>query len=391
MRFPPSLLILFTCCLGVTACSKSKDPAATSGNRKTQVVPVVVATVEQKEAPVQLRAIGNVRAKASVAVKPRVTGQIAKVYFHEGQDVKEGDVLVKIDPAPFEVILAQTKARLTQASIQAEIAKKQAQRYTGLVQSGGVSREEVDNLESAADAAASNSEAAAAAVKEAELQLSYCTVLSPITGRAGRRAIDAGNVVKADETDLVVINQLQPVEVVFSVPEQHFSDIQRYMKQDKLKVSITPGGSSSREITGVLTFLDNAIKPATGTLEMKATMDNQDFALWPGQYGEVSLTLTTQPDAIVVPATAVQTGQEGQYVFVVKSDDTVELRNIELDRTIRSLAVIRKGLQKGEVVVIDGQLRLAPGSRVEIKPPVGVSQAEGKAANQLSQATSTQP
>ena len=391
MRFPPSQFIPLCLLLSLTCCSKSKEQTSSGSNRKAQVVPVVVATAEQREAPVELRAIGNVRAKATVAVKPRVTGQIAKVYFEEGQDVKEGDVLVKIDPAPFEVVLAQAKARLTQATIQAEIAKKQALRYTGLVQSGGVSREEVDNLKSAADAALSNTEAAAAAVREAELELSYCTVLSPITGRAGRRAIDAGNVVKEDETDLVVINQLQPVEVLFSVPEQYFGDIQKYMKQEKLKVSITPSGSASRKITGVLTFLDNAIKAATGTLEMKATMDNQDLALWPGQYGEVSLTLTTQPNAILIPAPAVQTGQEGQYVFVVKEDETVELRSIELDRTVGALAVIRKGLQKGEAVVLDGQLRLTPGVKVETKPPVGISQSAATTDNQLSQATETTP
>ncbi|TDU64575.1 multidrug efflux system membrane fusion protein [Prosthecobacter fusiformis] len=382
MHLYPPVLVTISLAAFLAACSPSKDSDASADKRPPPAVPVVAATVEQKAVPVQLMAIGNVRAKSTVAVKPRVTGQIAKVFFNEGEDVKEGDILAKLDPAPFEVVLAQAKARLAQAQTQADIAKKQADRYANLSQSGGVSREEVDNFKSSADAARSNTEAAAAMVKEAELQLSFCTVLSPITGRAGRRAVDAGNVVKADETDLVVINQLRPIEVIFSVPEQHFTDIQSYMSRGELKVTITPSGSTAKEIPGVLSFVDNAIKPTTGTLEVKATMPNEDLALWPGQYGEIALTLTTQADAIVAPATAVQTGQNGQYVFLVTADNTVEMQPVELDRTLGTMAIIRKGLKKGDVVVIDGQLRLIPGSRVEIKPPVGVvpqaEEAEGK-------------
>jgi membrane fusion protein, multidrug efflux system len=379
-QFPAWLALAF--CLA--ACSPAPKDEASAGVKRTPTVPVVVATVEQREVPVQLQAIGNVRPKATVAVKARVTGQIAEVFFQEGQDVKKGDVLAKIDPAPFEVVLAQAKARLAQATTQADIAKKQAARYTNLSQSGGVSREEVDNFKSTADAALSNQEAAAATVKEAELQLSYCQVISPITGRAGRRAVDAGNVVKEDETDLVVINQLRPIEVIFAVPEQHFTDIQTYMKRGELKVTITPSGSAAQKIQGVLSFVDNAIKPATGTLEVKATMPNEDLSLWPGQYGEVALTLTTQPNALVVPATAVQTGQNGQYVFVVKDDSSVDLRNVELERTVGNEAIIRQGLKVGEVVVTDGQLRLVPGSRVEIKPPVGLPAGKEQSSGKIS-------
>ncbi|MCW0217344.1 MAG: efflux RND transporter periplasmic adaptor subunit [Prosthecobacter sp.] len=371
MRPPHFSLFILSLAVGLSACSPSKEANAPSGGKKAVAVPVVAANVEQKEVPVQLISQGTVRAKSTVAVKPRVTGQIAKVLFQEGQDVKAGDILVEIDPAPFEVVLAQAKARLAQAKTQADIAKKQADRYTNLVTSGGVSREEVDNLKSTADAAASNTEAAAASVKEAELQLSYCTVRSPISGRAGRRAVDAGNVIKADESDLVVVNQLRPIEVIFSVPEQNFTDIQHYMSKGELKVSIKPSGIVAREITGALSFVDNAIKTATGTLEVKATMANEDLILWPGQYGEIALTLTSEPNAIVIPAPAIQTGQNGQYVFVIKDDHTVELRAVELKRTVGSLAIIRKGLKPGEQVVIDGQLRLVSGSKVEIKPPVG--------------------
>jgi multidrug efflux system membrane fusion protein len=385
MRFPPPLLAAVSLALGLTACSPTQKSDPKGGSRPPPPVPVVVATVEQKDVPVELLAIGNVRPKASVAVKARVTGQISEVLFTEGQDVKAGDVLVKIDPEPFEVTLAQAQARLAQATTQADIARKQADRYKNLSQSGGVSREEVDNFISTADAADSNTVAAAAMVKEAELHLSYCTVTSPISGRAGRRAVDAGNVVIEDATDLVLINQLRPIEVIFSVPEQYFGDIQRYTNLGELKVSITPSGSVSQEIHGVLSFVDNAIKPATGTLEMKATMPNEELTLWPGQYGEVALTLTTEPDVLVVPGTAVQTGQDGQYVFIVTEDSKADVRPVTVERTLGAEAIVSKGLQKGDVVVIDGQLRLVKGSRVEIKPPVGMMPEADDAASKLSQ------
>lgn len=393
MRRPPSHYLIFAALAvlpGLAGCSRSAPEGASGkgGKRGGETVPIVAATVQTKTMPLQILAIGNVRPKATVAVKPRVTGQIAEVHFHEGQDVKAGDVLVEIDPAPFEVILAQAKARLTQAETQAAIARKQANRYTNMATSGGVSKEEVDNFKSTADAADSNTAAAAAAVKEAELQLSYCTVRSPLAGRAGRRVVDSGNVVKADETDLVIINQLKPIEVIFSVPEQYFDEVQRYRQEAELEVTFTP--SNGRESKGTLTFVDNAIKPATGTLEVKATMENEDLSLWPGQFGEVALTLVRQPNSLVVPATAVQTGQKGPYVFVVKDDRTVDLRDVELVRTVGGEAILRKGVSEGEVVVIDGHLRLARGTKVEVKPSVGTQGAQDSAAK-VSQAAPAKP
>lgn len=367
LQFTAVSIILLS---GLAACSPDKKEGGQAGPRGAPTVPVVSAKVEQKEMPVQLQAIGNVRPKSTVAVKARVTGQISKVHFQEGQDVKEGDVLVEIDPAPFEVLLAQARARLAQATTQAEVARRQANRYAGLATSGGVSKDEVDNLKSTAEAAESNTEAAAAAVREAELQLSYCTVRSPLTGRAGRRAVDAGNVVKADETDLVIVNQMKPIEVIFALPEQYLGEIRRYMAKDRLKVGIRTGAPGAAETVGHLSFVDNAIKPATGTVEVKATMPNEDMALWPGQFGEISLTLTTEPNAIVVPATAVQTGQKGTYVFVIE-DMKAQIRDVELERTLGTQAIVSKGLKAGEEVVVDGQLRLVPGSKVETKPPVG--------------------
>lgn len=333
-------------------------------------MPVVVAPVVQKEVPVTLRAFGNVRPVATVSVKPRVSGQIAEVLFQEGQDVQPGDVLARIDPAPFEVALAQAKARHAQAGAQWEIAVRQEKRYSPLAKQGAVAVDEAQQLESQAEAAAANRDAAWAAVQEAELQLSYCTIRSPIAGRTGQRSVDAGNVVKADETELVVINQLKPIEVIFAVPEQYFGEITRNMARGKLKVTMAAPGGQDQEVTGYLSFVDNAIHAATGTVNVKATMPNEDLSLWPGQYSEVVLTLTTDPDAIVVPSQAVQTGQEGTYVWVIDPNDTAGVRNVTVSRVAGDEAVIAAGLQAGEEVVIDGQLRLRPGARVVRKPPV---------------------
>jgi len=368
------LRLFATALLTVVVSSCSEEPpktGAAAGGGGGGPAPVVIAEAVKKDMPVELMAIGNVRAMATVAVKSRVSGQIAKVHFIEGADVKEGDVLVTIDPAPFQVALAKAEAQLAQARTQAQIAVKQAGRYDSLVTKGAVAQEEVDQLQSTADAAKSNEAAAVTVVKEAQLQLDYCTVRSPISGRAGRRAVDAGNVVKADETDLVVINKVRPVEVIFSIPEQYFGDITKYSSKGQLKVNIKPNGGQAKDIPGVLTFVDNAVKSATGTLEVKATMPNEDLSLWPGQFGEIRLTLTTETDVTVIPATAVQTGQNGLYVFVIKPDQTAEVRPVELERTVGLEAVIRNGVKPGEQVVVDGQMRLAPGVKVTVKPPVG--------------------
>lgn len=336
-------------------------------------VPVTAAPVAVQDMPVVLRAIGNVRPSATVSVKPRVGGLISSVQFKEGEDVRAGDVLFLIDPKPFEVALAQAKAGLAQVREQASNAQQNAQRYSSLGKTGAVAREQMDLVQSTAKASASGSDAAEAAVKEAEIQLSYCTIRSPIDGRTGRRMVDAGNVVTANVTELVVVNRVAPVEVVFSVPEQALNDIVRYMAERKLKVVAIPVGARMQAAEGELTFVDNTVKQTSGTIDVKATFPNEDLALWPGRFVDVTLELATESDAIVVPAPAVQTGQKGQYVFVVKSDKSVEMRPVEMTRTLNDLAVIRKGLAAGESVVVDGHIRLFPGAKVELKPAVGAS------------------
>lgn len=362
--------VLLPLLLALAACSKSDE--AGQGNAKPgAAAPVTAGSVVKKDVPVIIPGIGNVRAFSTVSVKPRVSGQIAEIHYKEGQFVKKGDLLVTIDPKPFEVALAQAKAKQNQAGTQLELAKTQAGRYATLEKSGAVAKEELDQLQSNLKVAEANAAAEAATVQAAELRLSYCTIVSPISGRVGRRVVDAGNVVREDETELVVIHQLQPIEVVFSVPEQNLGSISREMAKGTLKVGIAPNEQAVQEVAGELTFVDNAVKSATGTIELKATFPNKDLSLWPGQFGEVMLTLSVEKDATVAPATAIQTGQQGQYAFVIKEDKTVEMRPVEVERTVGAETVIKKGLNPGDSVVVDGHMRLFPGARVVLKPPVG--------------------
>jgi multidrug efflux system membrane fusion protein len=234
----------------------------------------------------------------------------------------------------------------------------------------------MDQLQNAARVAKTVIEVEDAAVRGAELQLSYCTIHSPIRGRTGRRVVDAGNVVKADETELVTIHQLRPVQVVFSVPEQYLHDITREMHKGSLQVAIRPNENTRNESLGQLTFVDNTVRATTGTVDLKAEFPNEDLTLWPGQFGEVALTLSVERDATVVASAAVQTGQSSSFVYVIKPDNTVEARPVHVGRVLREESIIRDGLRPGEVVVTDGQLRLTPGAKVEIKPPVGTEPAE---------------
>jgi multidrug efflux system membrane fusion protein len=391
------LLALAGCVMSLAlaaSCSKSPEDAQKSGGGKGGgggAVPITAAEVVKKDMPVVLPGIGNVRAFSTVSLKPRVSGQIAEIHYKEGQFVKQGDLLVTLDPKPFQVALAQAKAKQNQVGTQLALAQKQADRYVALQKSGAVAKEQLDQVQSDLKVAQANAEAEKASVEAAELQLSYCTIYSPMAGRVGRRVVDAGNVIKADDTELVVINQLQPIEVVFSVPEQYLGVISKEMAKGPLKAGITLSGNSATQASGELTFVDNAVKPATGTIELKAAFPNKDFTLWPGQFGEVMLTLSTQKDAIVTPAVAVQTGQKGPYVFVVKPDKTVEVRDVVVERTVGDESVIQKGLNPGETVVVDGHLRLFPGAKVELKPPVGGEAPPVEAAGKQVANTNTRP
>lgn len=337
--------------------------------RTAPAVSVSAAAVAQRTVAVRIEAIGNVEAYSTVALKARVDGQIDEVNFKDGQKVKKGAVLFKIDPRPFEATLRQAEANLMRDTAQKEQTRSQERRYQELLQKNFVSKEAYAQIRTNAETAAAVALASKAAVESARLQLGYCTIRSPLDGFVGKVMLQRGNLVKANDTNpLVVINQVQPIYVNFAVPEQNLSSVRDYMRKSRLTVEASPP-NSGRATSGTLSFIDNAIDPATGTIKLKATFANKDDALWPGQFVNVSLKLYDQKDALVVPAQAVQTGPKGQYAYVVKPDMTVEVRMIELDRVDGDSAIVAKGLAKGETVVVKGQLRLTPGARVKIAKP----------------------
>jgi multidrug efflux system membrane fusion protein len=352
------------------------------GGRSREAVPVLVTTAVQKSVPVQIRAVGNVEPYATVAVKSQVTGVLTKAHFTEGQDVKQGQLLFTIDPRPLEAAVKQAEANLARDTAQLKNLREQVRRYAELVEKQYVSREQYDQIRTNADAMESVVDADKAALENAKVQLSYCYIYSPVNGRVGSLLVNEGNLVRVnDATPLVVINQINPINVTFSVPEQHLADLKRRMSEGQLKVSASFPSDEGRPELGVLEFVDNAVDRSTGTIKLKARFANTERRLWPGQFINVALTLTTQADAVVVPSEAVQVGQEGQHVFVVKPDKTVEVRPVTIGSTSEGEAVIAKGLSPGEQIVREGQFLLGPGSRIDIKESNAVadeSKGEGK-------------
>lgn len=370
-RYPGAFAVAILA-VALASCS-GKEPKAPKGNGKAGApVPVLVATAEQKVMPVQIRAIGNAEAYATVAVKARVDGQIVRVNFREGQDVAPGEVLFQLDPRPFEAALAQARANLARDAAQLANAQAQERRYRDLLQKNFVSREMYSQIRTNLDTARATVQADQAAVENARLQLEFGTIRSPISGRTGKILIQRGNLVKANDTNaLVVINRIRPIYVDLSVPEQDLERIRRFMRGGALPVGVTLPGADAKTASGKLVFVDNAVDATTGTVRLKALFPNEDEALWPGLFVNATLTLRQQKDAVVVPSQAVQTGPRGQYVFVVKPDDSVEMRDIAVDRSVGAETVVAKGLAPGERVVTVGQLRLVPGAKVDIKPARG--------------------
>jgi len=331
-----------------------------------ELVPVRVGTVEKKSVPVQIGNVGTVTAYNTVSVRALVNGEIMQVHFHEGQDVRKGDALFTIDPRPYEAALAQAEAALARDRAQLENANADAKRYADLVQKDYVTQQQYDSVKANAAAFAATVRADEAAVQKAKLDLGYCSITSPIDGRTGVVMVQVGNVVKANDVPLVTINQLVPVYVAVAVPERDLSEIRRRQAQGPLSVQAEDAVTNRLIASGTLTFIDNTVDRATGTITLKATFQNADRALWPGQFVNARITLSTISDAIVAPQGAVQNGQQGTYAYVVKSDDTVEPRPVTVARQLPEGAVIEKGLSAGERVVTDGQLRLRPGAKVEI-------------------------
>ena len=322
----------------------------------------------QKTVPLQIKAVGNVEAYSTVSVKSQVTGVLTQAHFKEGQNVKKGQLLFTIDPRPYDAALKQAEANLARDTAQLQNSREQARRYAELVKKQYVSQEQYDQIRANADAAEAVVQADQAAVENAKVQLSYCYIFSPIDGQVGTLLVNEGNLVRVnDGTPLVVINQVTPIFVTFSVPEQNLADMRRHMAAGTLKVEAQFPSDEGRPEQGSLAFIDNAVDRTTGTIKLKADFKNLERRLWPGQFINVALTLSTQSDAVVVPSEAIQVGQDGQHVFVVKPDNSVEVRPVVVARTNEGEAVIAKGLQPGEQIVREGQFLLGPESRIEVK------------------------
>lgn len=358
-------------------------------------VPVTVALATQKTVPVEIQVIGNVEAYSTISVKAQVGGELTNVYFHEGDYVKKGDPLFTIDPRSFEAALnqavatvakdeaalGQARANLARDSANLRYQQSQAARYAELFKGGIISKDQTEQLNATADAtsqavvadkaaidsAQAELASAKAAVDSSRVQMGYTSIRSPIDGRTGNLSIKQGNVVAATNLELITITQVEPIYVTFSVPEAQLSDIKRYMADRKLSVRARLQDEAGTEETGILTFVDNAVDTTTGTIKLKGTFPNTDRKLWPGQFVRVTLRLSTRPNAIIVPNQAIQTGQNGTFVWVVKPNRSVEVRNVTASLRVDQDMVVDEGLEAGETVVTEGQLRLAPDSHVAVR------------------------
>ena len=330
-------------------------------------VPVTVAKATSKNVPVQVQAIGNVEAYSSVSVRTQMAGEIERAYFTQGQDVKKGQLLFTLDKRPFEAALTQLQANLARDQSQLANARAQADRNEKLFQAGIISKDQYETFRTTAQAQQATVRADLAAIDNAKVNLSYCSIYSPIDGRTGAYQVYPGNIAKLNDTVLVVINQVRPIYVAFAVPEQYLGPVNQYQARQALAVEAAIPDDSRPPAKGQLAFIDNAVDTTTGTIKMRATFPNTDSRLWPGQFVNVTMRLSTTANATVVPSQSVQTGQVGKYIFVVKPDFSADLRPVTTGATVEGETVIEKGVAPGETVVTDGQLLLAPGSKVEIK------------------------
>ncbi|MCU1287262.1 MAG: efflux pump, family, rane fusion lipoprotein [Acidobacteriales bacterium] len=348
----------------ISGCGDKQQAQAASPNGGRPAVPVVVAPVEQRDIPVQLSGIGNAQAYRTVQIRSQVNGQIEKVHFKEGQDVKKGDLLFTLDKSPFQAEVEKAIGTLQKDEAQAANSATQAARYNELEKQGVVAHQLADQQRAQAKADASVVNADKAAVNAARVQLQYTEIRAPLDARAGALLVNQGNVVKANDTTyLVQLNQITPLYVEFSVPESNIDEVRRYAAR-KLKVLVRPKGQGSVIDAGVLTFIDNGVDPTTGTVKLKGTFPNKERPLLPGQYVDVTLNLSMEKNAIVVPAKAIQQGQQGDYVFVVNQENVAEPRQIKTAGSYQDLAIVGGGVNPGERVIVEGQLRVAPNAKV---------------------------
>ncbi len=358
-----TLLVSTVALIAMAGCSHG--PADTFGER--DAVPVLAAKVVQKTVHDSIRAIGRVEAFSTVDIKSQINGQVMQVHFRQGQDVKQGDLLFTIDPRPFEAALQQAQANLAKDRAQYRQAAADEQRYSTLLKENVGSRQQYDQVEATAASLSASMQADEAAVQTARLNLEYTEIRAPIDGRTGDLLVHAGNLVKPDaDTAMVVINQVHPVYVDFAIPEEKLPAVREFMADNKLAVQVSLPQQQGVE-SGELTFVDNTVDSKTGTINLKGQFTNSNGRLWPGEYVNATLILHDQPGAILVPSQAVQTGQQGSFVFVVQPDMKAAIRPVVIGESIDNQTVITSGLKPGETVVTDGQLKLIPGTSVSIK------------------------
>jgi len=363
MLFFQLTIVVFT-----SGCGNKEQFQGAGGSGTRAPAPVVVTRVEQRDIPVQIRAIGNVEAYQTVQIRSQVSGQIQKIFFKEGEDVREGQQLFQLDKRPFQADMAKATAQMKHDQAQAENSRIQAERYSRLEKEGICSHEQAEQLRAQAQADASAVEADKASVEAARVQLQYTDIVAPINARAGALMINLGNLVKANDTPyLVQLNQVTPIYVTFSVPEASLDRVRQRFSSGRLKVLSYPKGQSGGPAAGRLTFMDNGVDTTTGMVKLKATYQNKDRRLWPGQFVDVALELSTQKNAIVVPTKAIQSGQQGEYVYVVRTDSTAESRPVKTAGVYQNLTLISDGLKAGEHVVVNGQMRVAPNAKVVIQ------------------------
>jgi multidrug efflux system membrane fusion protein len=360
------------CSAASAAAACAKPPA-----ERAAVVPVQLAAVTTIAAPLTIQANGAVEPLQTVAVEAQVGGIVDTVAFNEGDDVQAGQPLFRIDPRPFEATLRQAEAALARDAAQSLSAQRDADRYTALAGKDYVTKSQADQAVAAAAAAAATVKSDSAAVDNARLNLNYTTIRAPISGRSGRLLVRRGNLVKAGGDPLVVINQLRPILVRFPIVQHDFPSVQRRFQAGNVPVSVVTADSTRVGEVGTLAFLDNTVDSLTGTVIAKARFQNQANSLWPGEYVRVSVQLDVQNGAVAIPTRALLAGQEGSYVFVVGSGRTAEVRPVSVGRAVGELTTIAKGLTPGEQVVVDGQSRLTPNAKVDVKAAAGTTAQAG--------------
>jgi membrane fusion protein, multidrug efflux system len=355
---------------GLAACNKKPE-----ANFERPPAPVTVARAVAQDVPVYIDAVGKTVAREVVSVQPQVSGRITQIHFTDGANVKIGDLLFTIDPRPYQAQLNQAEANVAQAEATLSLAKVNFARVEKVSDPRAVSRQDFDARKSAVESAEATLKQNRAAVENARLNLEYCTIRSPINGRAGQRAVDVGNVVSANNGSLLVIQRLDPIYADFTVTESELSGVQRNMAKQALKVEVRLPDDGTEPREGKLTFLDNSVQEGSGTVKLRATLNNNDRSFWPGRFVKVRLILQTQRDAVLVPADAPQLSAKGPFVYVVKPDSSAELRPVKVGQRQEDLIVIKDGLKADERVVVSGQLGVTPGGKVRVLQPTDPAKA----------------